>query len=75
MKQYIARSGEKLFMPSFRQVLEMDTDGEGFCLACGETQAAEPDARKYVCDCCGAPKVFGATELALMGLCYREDDE
>ena len=75
MREYTARSGAKQYKPSFRQVLEMDTNGEGFCLACGETQAAEPDARKYICDCCGAAKVYGAAELVLMGLCYHEDDE
>ncbi len=48
----------------------MDDDGEGFCLACGSTQRAEPDARRYQCHACGAPKVYGAQELALMGLCY-----
>lgn len=31
---------------------------------------AEPDARKYVCESCGKPKVYGAAELAMMGLTF-----
>ena len=39
----------------------------GFCIACGEdADGCEPDARNYVCDCCGESKVFGAEELLLM---------
>jgi NADH pyrophosphatase NudC (nudix superfamily) len=38
----------------------------GFCLACGEEQNAEPDARRQECDACGASKVYGAEELLLM---------
>lgn len=49
----------------------MDSEGYGFCLACGnDCQPAEPDARKYVCDACGEEKVYGASELILMGLFY-----
>ena len=44
---------------------------EGFCLACGEVAyGVEPDARKYECECCGAAKVYGGEELALMGLVH-----
>ena len=32
------------------------------------TGPVEPDARKYECDCCGEPKVYGAEELIMMGL-------
>jgi len=39
----------------------------GFCLACGaEIEGIEPDARKYDCEECGAPKVYGAQEILLM---------
>lgn len=42
-------------------------DNPGFCTACGaEAQDVEPDARRYVCETCGAPAVYGAEELALM---------
>lgn len=41
----------------------------GFCVACGaEHDGVEPDARKYKCDCCGLSLVYGAEEIALMGL-------
>lgn len=71
MKTYTNRAGELQFMPSIEELEAMDEDMEGFCLACGETQSGvEPDARKYVCDACGKAKVYGAAELALMGLCY-----
>lgn len=70
MKEYTTKAGLTQFMPSMDEVEEMDMDGEGFCLSCGATQAAEPDARRYVCDCCGMAKVYGAAELALMGLVH-----
>jgi hypothetical protein len=50
------------------QIREAMDGGAGFCVACGYTQdCCEPDAREYVCDDCGEPKVYGAEELALMG--------
>ena len=70
MKQYTTRDGKLQWKPSLAEVQQMDWDGEGFCLACGETQGAEPDARRYRCECCGESKVYGAEELALMGLVY-----
>jgi hypothetical protein len=55
--------------PTQALVLEMDDDNQGFCLACGEVQDdCEPDAARYTCECCGENKVYGAAELALMGL-------
>ena len=73
MKEYTAKNGSTQFKQSFK-VLErsvQDEDSTGFCLACGESQSGvEPDARKYVCESCGAAKVYGAEELVLMGLCY-----
>ena len=42
---------------------------QGWCLACGSEQdGCEPDARKYKCEGCGKDKVYGAAELAVMGL-------
>ena len=36
----------------------------GFCLACGaENYGVEPDARRYLCEECGKPKVYGAEDL------------
>jgi len=41
-------------------------DNPGFCLACGaEADGVEPDARRYICESCGAPKVYGAEELLM----------
>lgn len=68
MREYKAKSGKIQFMPSVEELMEMDADGDGFCLACGNTQPAEPDAVKYECEACGEKKVYGAAELAFMGL-------
>ena len=71
MKSYTTRSGARQFMPSIEEATEAADNNEGFCLACGHTQeGVEPDARKYTCDSCGMPKVYGAEELALMGLVH-----
>ena len=49
------------------EAVEAD-DNLGFCTACGaEAYGVEPDARKYVCEGCGKPAVFGAEELLIMG--------
>ena len=72
MKEYTTRTGLTQWRPSYRELEQMDEEELGFCLACGETQAAEPDACKYVCEGCGKSKVYGAAELALMGLGYEE---
>ena len=42
-------------------------DNPGFCIYCGEeADGCEPDARRYPCDSCNRPGVFGAEELLLM---------
>ena len=72
-REYTARSGKLQYKPSLGLLESLDLDGRGFCLSCGDTEtAAEPDARRYNCECCGAPKVYGASELALMGLYFEE---
>lgn len=44
-------------------------DNFGFCTACGaKAHGVEPDARGYTCESCGAPKVYGAEELLMMGV-------
>ena len=44
-------------------------DNPGFCLACGEdAEGVEPDARKYQCEVCGAPAVYGAQECLIMSV-------
>lgn len=41
-------------------------DNPGFCIACGaEVDGVEPDARAYVCEFCGEPSVYGASELLI----------
>ncbi len=42
-------------------------DNPGICIACGEdAECCEPDARKYICEGCGLPAVYGTAELAIM---------
>ena len=72
MKQYTTKSGLVQYKPSMAEIEEMDWNGQGWCLACGEQQSAEPDAVKYECESCGAKKVYGAAELALMGLFHQD---
>jgi Zn finger protein HypA/HybF involved in hydrogenase expression len=69
MKQYRSRSGETLYKPSMKQLENAMNNNCGYCLKCGsKAHNVEPDARKYECEHCGATKVYGAEELALMGL-------
>jgi hypothetical protein len=66
-------SGLTQYKPSLASVTKIvnGDNATGFCLACGKKQAGvEPDARKYTCLKCGAPKVYGAEELLVMGLTH-----
>ena len=50
------------------QLVALSEEHGGACIACGEeAYGVEPDARGYECEECGAPKVYGAEELILMG--------
>jgi hypothetical protein len=41
-------------------------DNPGFCVKCGaDAEGVEPDARKYECESCGEPGVYGAEELLM----------
>lgn len=72
VRPYTTKTGLSQFRPSIQLVMAMQANDEGFCLACGETQGnCEPDAKKYTCDSCGKPKVFGSEELVLMGLTFE----
>jgi len=54
--------------PSLEQVMAAvgEDDCLGFCMKCGdEASGVEPDARKYTCDSCGEPGVYGAEEILL----------
>lgn len=48
---------------------QMLTDRDmGYCIYCGEeAYGVEPDARRYVCDACDKPGVYGLEELLMMG--------
>ncbi len=71
-RTYTARNGATQYKPSFSALESMRHADDGFCLACGEVNhGVEPDARKYKCQCCGAPKVYGAEELMIMNLFFK----
>jgi len=66
---YKTKDGRDQFRPSVELAMVLMGNDEGFCLACGESnEGVEPDARRYECQCCGVPKVYGIEELTLMGL-------
>jgi hypothetical protein len=55
----------KVPLSQVMEAIEAD-DCRGFCLACGtEAFGVEPDARRYECESCGEPKVYGAEEILL----------
>jgi hypothetical protein len=42
-------------------------DNPGICFACGcDADSVEPDARRYVCETCGQPRVYGCENALLM---------
>jgi hypothetical protein len=69
---YKTKKGLKQLKPqvSRRQIEQiMFGDSVGWCLHCGEeVHGVEPDARRYVCEVCNLPKVYGMEELMMMGL-------
>ena len=71
---YRSKSGRRLFRPivseqALEKLMVADDEHRGFCLACGQTAyGVEPDARRYPCDHCEEPKVYGIEELLLMGI-------
>lgn len=69
--QYKARNGAMQWKPSIELIMALGHDNCGFCLACAaEVPGIEPDAGKYECPECGAAKVYGGEQLALMGLTF-----
>lgn len=71
VRPYTTKGGRQQFKPSSQLVMVMIGEQEGFCLACGEiADGVEPDAQRYTCESCGEQKVYGAEELALMGLTW-----
>lgn len=68
MQKITTKSGAVVFWPSMEDLMQADEDQTGFCTACGEEQACvEPDAQRYVCECCGEAKVYGTIEFVLRG--------
>ena len=56
----------RITLDQIMEAVEAD-DNIGICISCGEEQFhVEPDARKYECESCGEPKVYGAQELLFM---------
>ena len=69
--KYTTKTGKQQFKPVLteRELMRKDDESLGFCLACGdEKDGCEPDARKYTCDSCNQPKVYGYSELVMMNL-------
>lgn len=70
---YVNKKKEAQFKPqvSHHQMeqIMIGCDSVGWCLHCGDTvDGVEPDAKRYVCEVCNLPKVFGMEELMMMGL-------
>lgn len=74
---YKSQGGKNLFKPALSErrmesIMFAET-GTGWCLACGqEVDGVEPDARRYVCECCGQKTVYGMEELLQMNLLVIE---
>lgn len=65
----VGKSGKTYYLPTIELVQELDDDGDGFCIACGNVvDCLEPDAGPCECPECGERKAYGAAELALRGL-------
>lgn len=75
MRNYRTKTGRIQKMQSLKTLARaiLGDTMTGFCLACGNDQSGvEPDARRYICEVCGAAKVYGAEELVMMGICYDQ---
>lgn len=72
-EQYKTKTGLTQYRPVMTETaytkLAFSDGSVGFCLACGEeADGVEPDARRYTCEACNQPKVYGLEELLMMGL-------
>ena len=64
----------KIPLSSIEEAVESG-ESIGFCPACGAQQdGCEPDARRYTCEACQSPRVYGAEEIIMMGA-FSEEDE
>ena len=78
-QKYTAKSGRTLLRPNLSERearhLMLGDEMLGWCLACGSEQdGVEPDARKYTCESCGEPMVYGIEELLLRGIARIEGE-
>lgn len=74
-QQYTTKTGIQLFRPVMNEAdyASESEDGGGFCLSCGDyCDGVEPDARRYTCEGCGEPRVYGLEELLMRGLLILE---
>lgn len=54
------------FRMSENEYMALDSDYAGLCIRCGEeAYGVEPDARRYACESCDEPGVYGAQELMM----------
>ena len=56
----------KVLISSDDEYRDLEDSNFGLCLSCGEeSNSCEPDAAGYVCEICGAPKVYGLMHLLM----------
>ena len=73
-KDIVSDKGNKYTIPvmsadEMQEVMFGLIGGRGWCLTCGEeVDGVEPDARKYLCECCDKRTVYGIEELLMMDL-------
>lgn len=73
-KTIVSDKGTKRIIPvmsadEMQEVMFGSIGGRGWCLTCGEeVDGVEPDARKYTCEACEKPTVYGIEELLMMDL-------
>jgi hypothetical protein len=73
---YRNKAGQTRHRPILTEAELRQDNTTGFCLACGSDQlGVEPDARRYTCEGCGQPKVYGLEELVLMGIAIITGDD
>jgi predicted RNA-binding Zn-ribbon protein involved in translation (DUF1610 family) len=76
-RDIVSDKGNKYIVPvvsteEMEQIM-FGMDSPGWCLTCGEeVDGVEPDARRYMCGCCGKKSIYGMEELLMMGLLIIE---
>lgn len=68
---YRAKNGLVQWKPKMSFITGARGEYRGMCLACAaEAHGVEPDARGFLCEECGAEKVYGLEQLVLMNLVH-----